>query len=83
MLILWLKIAYSFKLINITGGIFAVLTRIFFDMFTYAVFYFAVLFLFSVVGVVLFNDLPEFNTLQSTLFTMFKATIQEYDIDKM
>lgn len=28
-IILWLKILYSFKLINITGGIYAILTKIF------------------------------------------------------
>jgi len=52
-------------------------------MFIYAVFYFSVLFIFSVIGVVLFNDMEEFKALHTTLFTMFKATIQDYDADKM
>lgn len=52
-------------------------------MLIYAVFYFAVLFIFSVIGVVLFNDLEEFSALHTTLFTLFKATIQDYDVDKM
>lgn len=52
-------------------------------MVTYAIFYFSILFLFSVIGVVLFNDLEEFRALHTVLFTMFKATIQEYDADKM
>jgi len=44
-------------------------------MLIYAVFYFAVLFVFSVIGVVLFNEMDEFKALHTTLFTMFKATI--------
>lgn len=60
MIVMWLKIAYQFKLINLTGGIYAVLVKLFNQMLIYAVFYFAVLFIFSVIGVVLFNDLPEF-----------------------
>lgn len=75
MIILWLKVAYQFKLINRTGGIYAILIKLFNQMLIYAVFYFAVLFIFSVIGVVLFNDMDEFSALYTTMFTMFKATI--------
>lgn len=81
--LLWIKVAYCFKLINLTGAIFAILTKLFMEMLTYAIFYFSVLFLFAVVGVVLFNDLEEFSALHTVLFTLFKATIQEFDADKM
>ena len=50
-------------------------------MLIYAVYYFAILFIFSVIGVVLFNDLQQFSTLYTTLFTLFSATIQDYDAD--
>lgn len=52
-------------------------------MITYGAFYFSVLFLFSVVGFVLFSDLPNFAALQTTLFTLFEATISSYDADQM
>ncbi|CDW87773.1 transient receptor potential cation subfamily member 4 [Stylonychia lemnae] len=83
MIVLWLKVAYQFKLISRTGGIYAIMIKLFNQMLIYAVFYFAVLFIFSVIGVVLFNDMQEFRALHTTLFTMFKATIQDYDVDKM
>lgn len=74
-IILWIKVIYTFKLINLTGGIYAMLIKLFETMFTYGIFYFAVLFIFAVVGVVLFNDLQEFSTLYTVLFTLFKASI--------
>ena len=44
---------------------------------------FAILFLFSVIGFVLFYDLEQFQQLHTTLFTLFKATISEYNADQM
>ena len=52
-------------------------------MITYGIYYFSILFLFSVVGFVLFYDVPEFSTLQTTLFTLFKATVSDYTPDIM
>ena len=52
-------------------------------MITYGFYYFSVLFLFSVVGFVLFYDIQEFSALNTTLFTLFKATISDYNADIM
>lgn len=57
MIILWFRVAYDFKFFKLSGGIFAVLVKLFEQMLIYAVYYFAILFIFSVIGVVLFNDL--------------------------
>jgi hypothetical protein len=53
----------------------AIVEKLFTTMITYGIYYFSVLFLFAVVGFVLFYDLQEFSTLQTTLFTLFKATV--------
>ena len=34
-------------------------------------------------GFVLFNDIDSFSSLKGAMFTLFKATIREYDIDVM
>lgn len=52
-------------------------------MITYGIYYFSILFLFAVVGFVLFYDVPEFSSLQTTLFTLFKATVSDYNADIM
>jgi hypothetical protein len=57
---MWLRCFYSLKLFRPTAGVFAIAEKLFATMITYGVYYFAVLFLFSVVGFVLFYDIPEF-----------------------
>jgi hypothetical protein len=52
-------------------------------MYIFGLFYFAELFLFAIVGIVLFNDLESFSSLRTALFVLFKATIQDYDVDMM
>lgn len=34
-------------------------------------------------GAILFKDLPDFSALSTALFTLFRATILDYDIDNM
>ena len=43
-------------------------------------YYTSVLFLYGIVGVVLFNDLPEFINLASAMYVLFKSTIKSYNI---
>jgi hypothetical protein len=59
------------------------MTKLVKEMLIYGVFYFAQLFLFGIVGFVLFSDISEFNTLKTALFTLFTATIKDYDIYMM
>ena len=81
--LMWSRTFYQSKLIKLSAEIFAISEKMIFEMFTYAIFYFSVLFLFGVVGFVLFYDVPDFASLNTALFTLFKATIQSYDVDKM
>jgi len=46
----------------------------------FCMYYFSVLFLYSIVGVVLFNDIPEFADLAAAMFTLFRSTIKDYNI---
>jgi hypothetical protein len=68
---MWMRCFYTLKLFRPLAGIIAIAEKLFVSMITYGFFYFSVLFLFSVVGFVLFYDLEQFNTLQTTLFTLF------------
>jgi hypothetical protein len=58
---MWLRCFYSLKLFRPFAGIFAISEKLFTTMITYGVFYFSVLFLFAVVGFVLFYDLEPFS----------------------
>jgi len=80
---MWMRCFYTLKLFRPLAGIIAIGEKLFTSMITYGFFYFSVLFLFSVVGFVLFYDLEQFNTLQTTLFTLFQTTVSEYDADIM
>lgn len=80
---MWLRCFYSLKLFRPFAGIFAMVEKLFMTMVTYGIFYFSVLFLFAVVGFVLFYDIAEFSQLHTTLFTLFKATISDYNADIM
>lgn len=80
---MWARCFYSLKLFRPFAGLFALVEKLFASMITYGVYYFAVLFLFAVVGFVLFDDITEFSQLHTTLFTLFKATISDYNADIM
>ncbi len=82
-LVLWSKVLMKLKLISISGPLFAVLSKMAYGMLIFGLFYFAEIFLFAIVGIVLFSDLIPFSSLSSALFVLFKATIQDYDINMM
>jgi len=81
MTFLWLKAFYQLKLFQLFASLFAILEKLVTEVIIFGIFYFAQLFLFAVVGVVLFPDLSGFAKLQTSLFTLFKASIGDYDID--
>lgn len=43
-------------------------------------YYTSILFLYSIVGVVLFRDIEEFENIRTAMFTLFRSTIKDYDI---
>jgi hypothetical protein len=80
---MWIRCFTQLKLIRPCTGLFAIIEKLGISMITYGIYYFSVLFLFGVVGFVLFYDIPEFSSLQTTLFTLFKATVSDYNADIM
>jgi hypothetical protein len=54
---MWCRCFYSLKLVRPFTGVFAIAEKLFISMITYGVYYFSILFLFSVVGFVLFSDI--------------------------
>lgn len=59
------------------------MTKLLYELLIFGIFYFSQLFLYAVVGVVLFSDLPNFAQLSTAMFTLFCATIQDYNVDQM
>ena len=47
---------------------------------TFLFFYTSVLFLYSIIGVILFQDIPEFDKIQTALYTLFRASVGAYDL---
>ena len=50
-----------------------------FELMTFILFYVAVVFIYGIIGVVLFsNDIPEFAHIWTAMFTLFRASIKDY-----
>jgi len=43
----------------------------------------SLVFIFAIIGNIIFGDIDEFSNLASAMFTLFKATLQTYDIELM
>lgn len=55
-----------------------------FELMTFILFYVAVVFIYGIIGVVLFsNDIPEFAHIWTAMFTLFRASIKDYSYDIM
>lgn len=63
-----------------TGTLYQVCSMLLKELFIFCMYYASVLFIYSIIGVVLFNDIPEFEDLPSAMFTLFRSTIKDYDI---
>ena len=50
------------------------------ELLIFSLYYTSVLFIYGIVGVVLFSDVPQFEDLASAMFTLFRSTIKDYDI---
>ena len=59
------------------------MTKMIRELIIFVGYYLSVLFIYSIVGVVLFNDLAQFDNLPDAMFTLFRATIKDYDIYAM
>lgn len=81
--VLWLKVFINLKLISIFGQMFAILERLIEEVVTFAIFFNAQLFLFGIIGVVLFPDSSDFNILSTGCFNLFRVVLQDYSIEEL
>lgn len=81
--LLWIKAFHQLKYLELTGSLYQILALLFRELITFSFFYFTVLFVYSIIGVIVFNDIPQFERLSIAMFTLFRATIQDYDVDIM
>ena len=70
---LWVKVFYAFRLTELLGPLFMVLSRMIADIFLYFVLFTLELFLFALLATLFFRDLPEYDNLSSSIVTLFKA----------
>jgi len=42
-----------------------------------------ILFIYSIVGTIMFHNIFEFRDMSATMYTMFRASIMDYDVDMM
>lgn len=53
------------------------------ELITFGVFYASLVFIFAIIGNVVFSDIYEFHNLGIAMFTLFKATLRNYNIELM
>lgn len=82
-LLLWIKAGYQAKYLSITGDLFQILSLLIFELLTFGIMYLSVMLLYAIVGIVVFNDLASFMDLRSAMFTLFRASIGDYNVDIM
>jgi hypothetical protein len=81
--LMWIKAYNQFKWVRLTGNLHQILGILFQELITFSVFYLSLVFIFAIIGNTIFGDIYEFRNLASAMFTLFKATLQNYDIELM
>lgn len=72
------------KYLELFGSLYQIMRLLVFELFTFILFYLAVVFIYGIIGVVLFsNDIPEFARIWTAMFTLFRASIKDYNYDFM
>lgn len=79
--LMWIKAFNQLKWIRLTGNLHQILGILFQELITFSIFYLSLVFIFAIIGNVMFGDQPEFQNLPSAMFTLFKATLQDYNIE--
>ena len=77
---LWMKAFFQLRFIKSTGYLYEVVRLLLGELLTFLFFYISVLFLYSIIGVILFQDVPEFSQIQTALFTLFRGSVGDYDL---
>lgn len=79
----WIKAYNQLQWIKLTGSLHQMLGILFQELVTFGIFYLSLVFIYAIIGNVLFSDIQQFRRLGSAMFTLFKATLQNYDIEMM
>jgi hypothetical protein len=78
--LLWIKAFHQLSYLDITGSLYQVMGKLLKELLVFCFYYTSVLFLYAIVGVVLFSDLEPFRDIISAMFTLFRSTIKDYNI---
>lgn len=78
--LLWIKVFHQMSFLQLTGSLYQVCTMLLRELMIFCMYYASVLFIYSIIGVVLFNDVAEFEDMPAAMFTLFRSTIKDYDI---
>lgn len=81
--LMWIKAFNQLKWIRLTGNLHMVLGMLFQELITFSIFYLSLVFIFGVIGNIIFKDVKEFRNLPTAMFTLFKATLQDYNVELM
>jgi hypothetical protein len=81
--LMWVKAYNQFKWVRVTGNLHCILGLLFRELVTFAVFYLSLVFIYAIIGNVIFGEMTEFRTLPTAFMTLFKATLREYDVEIM
>ena len=80
---MWIKAFNQLKWLRLTGSLHQVIWLLFGELLTFAIFYASMVFIYAIIGDVVFGDLEGFDDLGTAMFTLFRASLQDYDIDMM
>lgn len=81
--LMWVKAFNQFKWIRLSGNLHEILGLLFRELLTFSVFYMSLVFIYAIIGNVIFRDIYEFRSMPSAFFTLFKATLRDYNVDLM
>ena len=70
-ILLWIKAFVQLKWIESTGALYSIVLMLVYELLTFCVFYFAILFLYTMIGMVLFRNFEEFSSFRAAIFTLF------------
>ena len=76
---LWFKAFLQLRFIKSTGYLYEVVRLLFGELLTFLFFYISILFIYGIIGVILFQDIPEFSQLQTAVYTLFRASVGDYN----
>jgi hypothetical protein len=74
-ILLWMKAFSQMKYLEFTGQLYQLMGLLFRELVTFVVYYVMVLFLYTIIGMVLFKDMAEFYSFRAGMFHLFKTSV--------